>query len=150
MTAVTPETFDGATLRLIGMGTIQARLNALLADRRGGTGWWVEVTRQLDALADSVRNAPGDVIDAVGFTDQIRTDAPQLLGRWMRLVGERDEIYDSVSRVRLMAGAAAGDDQAVGTISRAITELLARVRRLQERTTDVLLEAYERRDGGGE
>ncbi len=149
MTAVTPDTVDGATLRLIGMGTIQSRLTALLEDRQGGSGWWVEVTRQLDALADAVRNAPGDVIDAVGFTDQIRTDAPQLLGRWMRLVGERDDLYDAVSRVRLMAGEAAGDAQAVGPISRAIVEILARVRRLQERTTDVLLDAYER-DGGGE
>ena len=50
--------------------------------------------------------------------------------------------------LRLQAGRAAGDLDVVGTVSAAIRTLLAQVRRYQERTTDVLLDAYQRDLGG--
>jgi hypothetical protein len=109
----------------------------------------VEVTRQLDDLAESVLSTPGDLIDAVGFTEQLREDAPHLMGRWQRLAGERDGLYAAVIEVRLLASRSAGDPTAVFGVNRAIREMLVRVRRFQERTTEVLLDAYER-DMGGE
>ena len=59
----------------------------LLGDERPGAGWWVAITRTLDDLADSVHTTPGDLIDPEGFTEQLRADAPHLIGRWLRLPG---------------------------------------------------------------
>lgn len=148
MTAVTPEAFGG--LGMASAVRTERRLDVLAADTRGTASWWVDVTRELDDLAESVQVAPGDVRDAPGFTEQIRWDAPHLMGRWSRLAAERDGLYDSVNAVRLLASRNAGDPGAVATVSRAIRDLLLRVRRYNERTSDVLLDAYERDLGGGE
>ena len=67
----------------------------------------------------------------------------------MRLSSERDGLYDAVTDVRLQVGRDAGDESAVEPATHAIRTLLARARRFQERTTEVLLDAYER-DLGGE
>lgn len=107
------------------------------------------MARQLDNLSDAVVSAPGNVIDTEGFTEQIRSDAPHLLGRWMRLSEERDTLMASVTRVRLLVGEYAGDATAVDAVAREVEGVLTTVRRYQERTTDVLLDAYER-DLGGE
>ena len=90
----------------------------------------------------------GDLIDPDGFTEQIRADAPYLMGRWLRLAGDRDQLTAAIAAARLQAGNMAGDPDAVGTVSAAIRALLAQVRRYQERTTDVLLDAYQRDLGG--
>jgi hypothetical protein len=149
MTAITPDTLDNTLLRVITFSSVQSRLTHLLEDHRGLTSWWVEIARQLDDLADAVRREPGDLVDAEGFTEQIRADAPHLMGRWMRLSTERDGLYDAVTNVRLQVGQDAGDPSAVDSAKHSIHALLARARRFQERTTEVLLDAYER-DLGGE
>jgi hypothetical protein len=149
MTAITPDTLDGSLLRVITFASVQSRLTQLLEDHRSAASWWVEIARQLDDLADAVRREPGDLVDTQGFTEQIRDDAPHLMGRWMRLSSERDGLFDAVTHMRLEVGQHAGDPSAVETVTRAIRDLLARARRFQERTTEVLLDAYER-DLGGE
>jgi hypothetical protein len=149
MTAITPDTLDTSLLRVITFSGVQARLTHLLEDHRGLTSWWVEIARQLDDLADAVRQEPGDLVDVEGFTEQIRDDAPHLMGRWMRLSTERDGLYDAVTHVRLQVGRDAGDPTAVASAKHSIRALLIRARRFQERTTEVLLDAYER-DLGGE
>ncbi len=145
MTAVVPE---APSLVAISRQT-QRKLEYLSRDPRAGAGWWVEVTRQLDSLAEAVRTVPGDMVDLRGFTEQIRSDAPHLMGRWVRVASEQDDLYDAVTEVRLLASRCAGDPGAVPAISSAIRDVLARLQRFQERTTDVLLDAYER-DMGGE
>lgn len=149
MTAITPDIVHVRSLRSVSAGRAQRRLTELARDGRGLAGWWVEVTRQLDDLAEAVLATPGDVADVLGLTEQFRTDAPHLVGRWQRLAREREGLYDQVSAVRLLAGSYAGDPTAVGPVSRAVKDVVARVRRFQERTTDVLLDAYAR-DMGGE
>ena len=149
MTTITPDTLDGSMLRVITFYGVQARLSGLLQGHRGMASWWVEIARQLDDLADALRTEPGDLVDVEGFTEQIRDDAPHLMGRWIRLADERDGLADLISSVRLQVGRDAGDPTAVESITAAIRELLARTRRFQERTTEVLLDAYER-DLGGE
>ncbi len=150
MTLVAPDVVaDGSMLHVISFGRVQARLAELLHDRRGRATWWVELTRQLDDLAETVNSAPGDVVDSDAFAEQIRSDAPHLMGRWSKLAGERDALYHDVTEVRVLAGTYAGDPSAVAAVSRAVRDVLARVRRFQERTTEVLLDAYER-DMGGE
>jgi hypothetical protein len=149
MTAISPDALDGRTLRAVNASLVQRRLDELVAVQRGGAAWWVEVTRSLDDLADSVLSAPGNLIDPAGFTEQIRADAPHLMGRWMRLNMERDRLYSAVTEVRMLAGRHAGDPGAVGAVAHAVREILHRARRFQDRTTEVLLDAYER-DMGGE
>lgn len=149
MTAISPDALDTSTLRVVSSSRAQRRLGELVQEGRSGASWWVEVTRQLDDLAESVRSAPGDLVDALGFTEQIRADAPHLMGRWMRLVGEREGLYDAITEVRLLASRSAGDPTAVSGVAGAIRDVLGRVRRFQERTTEVLLDAYQR-DLGGE
>lgn len=149
MTAISPDALDGTMLRAVNASVVQRRLDDLAHDGRAGASWWVEVTRGLDDLADSVLSAPGNLIDPAGFTEQIRSDAPHLMGRWIRLNSERDRLYRAVTEVRMLAGRSAGDPGAVGVVSHAIREVLHRARRFQDRTTEVLLDAYER-DMGGE
>ena len=149
MTAITPDAVDTTLLRVITFSSVQTRLTHLLEEHPGLTSWWVEVARQLDDLAAAVRTEPGDLVDAEGFTEQIRDDAPHLMGRWMRLSAEREGLYDAVAQVRLQVGRDAGDPTAVEAAQQAIRSLLTRARRFQERTTEVLLDAYER-DLGGE
>ena len=149
MTTITPDTLDGSTLRVITFSGVQARLSHLLEGHRRMASWWVEVARQLDDLADVVRTEPGDLVDVEGFTEQIREDAPHLMGRWIRLSDERDGLAELISSVRMQVGRDAGDPTAVESVTSSIRELLARTRRFQERTTEVLLDAYER-DLGGE
>lgn len=140
---------DRSTLRVLSVAGAQSRLDELLGAQRPGAGWWVQITRALDDLADAVHSTPGDLIDPEGFPEQIRSDAPHLMGRWLRLAGDRDHLTAAITAVRLQAGGAAGDPDTVGTVSAAIRTPLTQVRRYQERSTDVLLDAYQR-DLGGE
>jgi hypothetical protein len=149
MTAITQDALQGPMLRVITFSSVQSRLMQLLEDHRGRASWWAEIARQLDELADAVRLEPGDLVDVDGFTEQIREDAPHLMSRWLRLSTERDGLYDAVTDVRLKVGQDAGDPSAVDTVTRAIRDLLTRARRFQERTTEVLFDAYQR-DLGGE
>jgi hypothetical protein len=148
MSTGTPVMVDRSTLRVLSVAGAQSRLDELLAAQRPGAGWWVQITRALDDLADAVHSTPGDLIDPDGFTEQLRSDAPHLMGRWLRLAGDRDQLTATIAAARLQAGNMAGDPDAVGTVSAAIRALLAQVRRYQERTTDVLLDAYQRDLGG--
>lgn len=155
MTAITTdlhgraEFHSGADLRVTDYTHVHERLVALLDDRSGLISWWIDITRQLDELADAIRTTAGNLLDPEGFTEQIRDDAPHLMGRWLRLNSERDELDRSVTEVRILAGGSAGDPCAVDGVISAVRDVLNRVRRYQERTTDVLLDAYER-DLGGE
>ena len=149
MTAITPDTLDGTFLRVITFSSVQSRLTQLLEDHRGVASWWAELARQLDDLADAVRREPGDLVDADGFTEQLRDDAPHLMGRWLRLSAEREGLFDAVTDVRMQVGHHAGDPGAVEVVTGSVRALLSRARRFQERTTEVLLDAYER-DLGGE
>ena len=139
---------DGTSLRVLSVAGAQSRLVELLAAQRPSAGWWVQITRALDDLADAVHTTPGDLLDPEGFTEQLRSDAPHLMGRWQRMAADRDHLTATLAAVRLQAGLAAGDPNSVGTVSAAIRTLLTQVRRYQERTTDVLLDAYQRDLGG--
>ncbi len=149
MTAITTDLRSGTDLRVTDYTKVHDHLVTLLADRRGLITWWIDVTRRLDELADVIHSAAGNLIDPDGFTEQLRDDAPHLMGRWLRLSADRDDLDAAVTEVRILAGASAGDPAAVEPVSDAIREVLAKARRYQERTTDVLLDAYER-DLGGE
>jgi hypothetical protein len=67
----------------------------------------------------------------------------------VRIDHETDELFDEVHRVRVLTGQSAGDPARVRPVRDAVKSLLHRLRRLEERTTDTLYDAYER-DLGGE
>jgi hypothetical protein len=140
---------SGVTLRVVSLAGAQRRLGELLSDRRGRVQWWVELTRYLDELSASLNESAEELDTRRGLADQIRRDAPHLLGKLRRLDGERDRIATEVNQVRLLAGDYAGDPMAVNAVSRAVRELMWRVRRYQEKSTEMLLDAYAR-DMGGE
>ena len=146
MSTATTVMVDQPTLRVLSVAGAQSRLD--VDDLRTGADWWVQITRALDDLADAVHTTPGDLIDLDGFTEQLRSDAPHLMGRWLRLAAERDQLTTALTTVRLHAGHNAGDPNAVGTVTGAIRTLLTQVRRYQEHTTDILLDAYQRDLGG--
>lgn len=148
MSAITPDALTVPTLRGLRLAAVQQRLAELAGDARGRATWWVEVTRHLDELAESVLGGAVD-LDLPGMTEQLRDDAPHLIGRWRRISAERDGLYEQVSELRRVAGSSAGDPGAVSAVSSAIQDLLARVRRFQQRSGDVLFDAYGR-DLGGE
>ena len=104
MSTRTPVMVDRSTLRVLSVAGAQSRLDELLGAQRPGAGWWVQITRALDDLADAVHTTPGDLIDPDGFTEQIRADAPYLMGRWLRLAGDRDQLTAAITAVRLQAG----------------------------------------------
>jgi hypothetical protein len=139
---------DRTTLRVLSVAGAQSRLVELLGADAEGAGWWVAITRALDDLADAVHTTPGDLIDPDGFTEQLRADAPHLIGRWQRMAADRDHLTATITAVRLQAGRGAGNPEAVGPVSGAIRALATQVARYQERTTDVLLDAYQRDLGG--
>ena len=91
----------GTSLRVRSVAGAQSRLGELLGDQRPGAGWWVEITRALDDLADAVHTTPGDLLDPEGFTEQLRADAPHLMGRWQRMAAERDHLTATITAVRL-------------------------------------------------
>ena len=76
----------------------------------------MQITRALDDLADAVHTTPGDMLDPEGFTEQLRSDAPHLMGRWQRMAADRDHLTATITAVRLQAGRAAGDPNSVGTV----------------------------------
>jgi hypothetical protein len=148
MTAITPDALTVPTRHGVSLTGVLGRLAALTRDARPRAAWWVEVTRQLDDLAESVLGGAVDV-DVPGLTEQLRDDAPHLVSRWQRVAAERDGLYEEVAAVRALAGSSAGDPAAVAGVSRAIDEVTLRVRRFQEHSSDVLFDAYQR-DLGGE
>ena len=55
-----------------------------------------------------MHTTPGDLIDPDGFTEQIRSDTPHLMGRWLRLAGDRDHLTAAITAVRLQPAAPPG------------------------------------------
>lgn len=136
------------SLRVVSLSRAQQRLLELLSDQRGRAQWWVEVTRYLDELSAGFAESVEDSDNRRGLHEQIRRDAPHLLGRLRRLDDEREMIAEQATSVRLMASRYAGDPLAVSAVARAVRELMWRVRRFHEKTTDMMLDAYSRDIGG--
>lgn len=140
---------SGPGLRVTSVTGTARRLSELLRERRGRAQWWVELARQLDELSMGLVESAEQTANRRGLADQIRRDAPHLLGRLRRLDGELDLLVAQTASVRLLIAEYAGDPLAVHAVSRAVLELTWRVGRYQEKTSEMLLDAYAR-DMGGE
>jgi hypothetical protein len=130
-----------------GFAEISHRIGRTLSARPSVAQWWVELTSQLDEL--SVRLMTDGEQVWRGLADQLRRDAPHMSSHLKRIDAEQEYLESELLRVRILAGESAGDPSLVRLVQEAVRDVLNRLRRLEERTSQVLYEAYER-DLGGE
>ena len=131
-----------------GVSELADRTESLLAHRRSMAHWWVELVALLDALGARVSSLREDQNGDSSFAEQIRMDAPHLYGSLSRLDEESEHLQEDLLRVRITAGKSMGDESALGELSRDIRGVLRRLRRLERRSNDVVLDAYDRDIGG--
>lgn len=133
--------------RTPGISEVSQRIGGLLNERRLMAQWWVDLAGELDEL--SVRLLTDGEEVWRGLSDQLTRDAPHMSSQLRRLDAEHEALADELLKVRILAGQSAGDPSLKRTVADAVRTLLSRLRRLEERTAQVLYEAYER-DLGGE
>lgn len=130
-----------------GVSEVSRRLGRLLNERRSVAQWWVDLVAQLDELSTRL------VLDSQevwrGISDQITNDAPHMTSQLRRLDADQEALELELLQVRIFAGEAAGDFERAKPVSSAVRDLLRRLRRHEERTTQALYDAYGR-DLGGE
>ena len=84
-----------------------------------------------------------------GLREQLTEDAPHLSSQIRRIDDEHEALEDELLRVRILAGEAAGTAASLPSVTRSVAELMARLTRLDQWTTQIMMDAYER-DLGGE
>ncbi len=123
------------------------RIDGLLQHSSNVAQWWVDLTIQLDDLSTRLM-VEGEQMWR-GLRKQLTDDAPHLSSQIGRIDDEHEALEDELLRVRILAGEAAGTAQRLPTVTEAVTELMARLTRLDQWTTQIMIDAYER-DLGGE
>jgi hypothetical protein len=130
-----------------GISDTSVRLGGLLSHRSNMAQWWVELASQLDEL--SLRLIAEGEQRWQGLRHQLTKDAPHMDAQLRRIDLEQEAIEEELQSVRMKAGEAAGDARALRSVTDSVRDLLNRVRRLEERSTQAMYDAYER-DLGGE
>lgn len=130
-----------------GVAEVSRRLGRLLNERRSVAQWWVDLVTQLDELSTRLMLESQGVWR--GISEQITHDAPHMTSQLHRLDAAQEALESELLQIRIMAGEAAGDATQAKSVTLAVRDLLHRLRRHQERTTQALYEAYGR-DLGGE
>jgi hypothetical protein len=123
------------------------RLTGLIKHCSNVAQWWVDLTGQLDELSTRLMTDSEQMWR--GLREQLTRDVPHMAAAIRRIDAEQEALEDDLLRVRILAGEAAGDQGRMRAVADAVRALLNRVRRLEERTTQALYDAYER-DLGGE
>lgn len=129
-----------------GVAEVSHRISHLLSDRQAHAQWWVELVGELDELSTRLLAESQTVWQ--GLQAQLTRDAPHMSPQLRRLDAEQESLQDQVLRLRIEVGRSAGDPEQARRIRDEVRDLLHRLRRHEERTTQVLYEAYERDIGG--
>ncbi len=129
------------------LSDVSHRLGHLLNDRTTMAQWWVDLAGELDELAARLMADSQSAWQAL--QGQLTLDAPHLSSQLRRIDAEQEDLQSQVLRVRVLTGLSAGDPESARTVRAAVRDLLHRLRRVEERTTGVLYDAYGR-DFGGE
>jgi hypothetical protein len=129
-----------------GVPEVSTRLSHLLNDRQALAQWWVELVNELDEL--SIRLLAENQTVWQGLQAQLQRDAPHMSPQLRRLDAEQEHLQDEVLRLRIEVGRSAGDPGQARRIRDSVRDLLHRLRRHEERTTQVLYDAYQRDIGG--
>ncbi len=122
------------------------RISGLLRHSSNLAQWWVDLTAQLDDLSMRLLGE----VDTMwrGLRDQLTQDAPHLGAQVRRIDDEQERIEEELMRVRILAGAAAGESEQLPEVTSAVTSLIDRVARFDQWTTQVMYDAYENDIGG--
>ncbi len=123
------------------------RIDGLLQHSSNVAQWWVDLTIQLDDLSTRLM-VEGEQMWR-GLREQLTEDAPHLSSQIRRIDDEHEALEDELLRVRILAGEAAGTAASLPSVTRSVAELMARLTRLDQWTTQIMMDAYER-DLGGE
>jgi hypothetical protein len=129
-----------------GVAEVSSRLRRLLDDRQPLAQWWVDMASELDELSTRLLAESQTVWR--GLQAQLTRDAPHMTPQLRRLDAEAESLADQVLRLRIEVGRLAGDPAQAGGIRDAVRDLLHRLRRHEERTAQVLYDAYQRDIGG--
>lgn len=124
------------------------RIDALLSDRRTMAQWWVQLVASLDELSAKVGSVRHDLAGRRALAEQIRLDAPHLYSRLRKLDAEQEVLEEDLVKARILAGESAGNDSRYAEVAREVKDCLRRLRRLESRSNDVVLDAYDRDIGG--
>ena len=123
------------------------RIDGLLQHSSNVAQWWVDLTIQLDDLSTRLM-VEGEQMWR-GLREQLTEDAPHLSSQIRRIDDEHEALEDELLRVRILAGEAAGTAASLPSVTRSVAELMARLTRLDQWTTQIMMDACER-DLGGE
>jgi hypothetical protein len=122
------------------------RIDQLTRSPRPEATWWVALVQALDRLDERIlehrANHPR-------LHSQLTNDAPHLADRATTMDRELDGVGQRVRAARSLVGERAGDPAAVREASRVTAEVARRLRRWEQRASDLLHNAY-RVDIGGE
>lgn len=119
---------------------VSHRLGHLVNDRSAVAQWWVDLALELDELSARMMSESQTLWRSL--RDQLSTDAPYLSSQLRRIDDEQEDLQSQVLSVRLMTGASAGDPDGARTVRAAVRDLLHRLRRHEERTTKLMVDAY--------
>ena len=119
---------------------VSHRLGHLLNDRSAVAQWWVDVALELDELSARMMSESQTLWRSLRA--QLSTDAPYLSSQLRRIDDEQDELQSQVLHVRLLTGESAGDPEGARTVRAAVRDLLHRLRRHEERTSRLMVDAY--------
>lgn len=86
---------------------VSHRLGHLLNDRSAVAQWWVDLALELDELSTRMMSESQTMWRSLRA--QLTADAPYLSSQLRRIDDEQEDLQGQVLRVRLMAGASAGD-----------------------------------------
>lgn len=119
---------------------VSHRLGLLLNDRTAVAQWWVDLTTELDELSSRMLVESQTLWGAL--RDQLSADAPHLSAQLRLIDSEQDDLQGQVHDVRILAGMSAGDPEGARTVRDAVRDLLHRLRRHEERTGRLMVDAY--------
>ena len=122
------------------------RIDQLTRSPQPEATWWTALAQALDRLEERIlehrANHPR-------LHSQLAFDAPHLADRATTMNRELDGVGQQVQAARSLAGERAGDPDAVRQVSTVTAEVSRRLRRWEQRASDLLHHAY-RVDIGGE
>lgn len=122
------------------------RIDQLTRAPRPEAAWWVGLVQALDRLEERILEHRAH---HPRLHSQLAFDAPHLADRATTMNRELDGVGQQVRAARSLVGDRAGDPGAVREVSTVTAEVARRLRRWEQRASDLLHHAY-RVDIGGE
>ncbi len=128
------------------MTGVEEALSAALVGR--GAEWRANLLPHVDDLRAAWASHVSGTEGPGGLWEQIRTDAPRLLGGLRRLGREHELLAAEAAAVHDDLTAAGDDEAKLATVRERANALLNQLARHRQRGADLIYEAYEHDIGG--